>query len=135
MVSFGGILTAVLLQQIDVISDAGTFLWGSLAGSFMLGYLDYIKPRKDVVALYAPLYGVIIFLVPLEYTPTLLLQLLFTASITVLLVRLNKNLVHRRMPEEDLNPWNNFCAIILRELNRNLQTSKKRLPMRLHLLS
>jgi len=90
MVSFGGILTAVLLQQIGVITDAGTFFCGSLAGSFMLSYLAYIKPWKDVVALCAPLYGVIIFLVPLEYTPTLLLLLLFTASITVLLVRLNK---------------------------------------------
>jgi len=91
VVSFGGILAAVLLQQTGVIADAGNFAWGCVAGSFMLGYLAYIKPRKDIVALCAPIYGVLFFLVPVEDTrPVLLLQFLFAVSITILLVRLNR---------------------------------------------
>ena len=82
-----GILAAVLLQQIGVIADAGTFAWGCVAGSFMLGYLAYIKPRKDIVALCAPIYGVILFLVPVEETRPVLLQFLFAASINILLIR------------------------------------------------
>jgi len=87
--AFGGILLAIVLQQSGVIAEAGTFVWGCVAASFLLGYFAYLKPRKDVVALCAPLYGIAIFLAPIEYTPTLLLQILFAASITILLVRLN----------------------------------------------
>jgi hypothetical protein len=82
VVSFGGILFAVVLQQAD-------FVWGCVAGAFILGYLAYIRPRKDIVALCAPIYAVIIFLLPGEIPHTLPLQLLFAASITILLVRLN----------------------------------------------
>lgn len=92
VVSFGGIIFAVVLQQAGVIADAGTFVWGCVAGAFLLGYLAYIRPRKDIVAICAPLFAVLIFLMPVEYTPNLLLllQLLFAGSITILLVRLNR---------------------------------------------
>jgi hypothetical protein len=90
VVSFGGILVGVVLQQVGVIADAGTFVWGCVAGAFILGYLAYSRPRKDIVAICTPLYAVLIFLVPMEYTPNVLLQLLFAASITILLVRLNR---------------------------------------------
>jgi hypothetical protein len=83
VVSFGGIIFAVVLQQAD-------FVWGCVAGAFLLGYLAYIRPRKDIVALCAPIYAVIIFFLPGEIPHTLPLQLLFAASITILLVRLNR---------------------------------------------
>lgn len=87
--AFGGILVAVALEKAGFIPDAGNFAWGCVAASFLLGYFAYIKPRRDIVALCTPLYGIIIFLVPLEYTPSVLLQILFAVSITILLVRLN----------------------------------------------
>ena len=87
--AFGGILVAVALEKAGIIADAGNFAWGCVAASFLLGYFAYIKPKRDVVALCAPLYGIIIFLIPLEYPPNLPLQVLFAVSITVLLVRLN----------------------------------------------
>lgn len=90
VLSFGGAGLGLLLQQLGIISDAGTFYWGSLAGSFLLAYLAWIKPRKDIVSLLAPLYAVIIFLLAVETKPTILLQLLFAASITILAVRLNR---------------------------------------------
>lgn len=89
VVSFGGTGLAVLLAWQGVIADAGTFSWGALAGSFLLAYLAWIKPRKDIVSLLAPMYGVIIFLLAVEMKPTVLLQLLFAASLTILVIRLN----------------------------------------------
>ena len=57
LVSFGGILAAILLRQTGVIADAGTVIWGCVTGSFMLGYLASIKPWKDIVALCTPIFG------------------------------------------------------------------------------
>jgi hypothetical protein len=90
IISFGGTGLGILLEWQGVISDAGSFFWGSVAGSFLLGYLAWIKPRKDIVSLLAPLYGVIIFLLAVETKPTVILQLLFAASLTILTVRLNR---------------------------------------------
>jgi len=90
VVSFGGILAAILLQETGVTADAGSFAWGCVAGSFMLGYLAYIKPKKDIVALCAPIYGVIFFLMPVEDTRPIFLQFLFAVSITILLIRLDR---------------------------------------------
>jgi hypothetical protein len=86
---FGGAALGMLLWQGGYIRDPGSFYWGSLAGSVLLAYLAWLKPRRDIVSLLAPLYAVIIFLLPLENKPTLLLQLLFGASLTILVVRLN----------------------------------------------
>jgi hypothetical protein len=107
-VSFGGIAVAVVLLQSGVIADAGTFVWGCVAGAFLLGYLAYTKPRKDIVALCAPLYAVIIFIIPLEYTPTLLLQLLFAATITLLLFRLNRKFGSSAEVQGGSNPMERF---------------------------
>ena len=86
---FGGAALGILLWQRGYISDAGSFYWGCIAGSVLLAYLAWLKPRKDIVSLLAPLYAVVIFLIPLENKPTVLLQLLFGASLTILVVRLN----------------------------------------------
>ena len=87
--SFGGILVAIVLAQAGLIPDAGEFGWGCAIGGFLLGYLAYTKPRRDIVSLLAPVYSVLIFVFPLEIRPNLLLQVLFAISITALMVRLN----------------------------------------------
>ncbi len=89
--SFGGIGLAILLQYTGAIPDAGVFAWGPAAGGFLLGYLAYIKPRRDIVSLLAPLYAFLMFVVPLEIAPSLLLQFLFAVSITILVIRLERN--------------------------------------------
>jgi len=86
---FGGAAFGILLEAQGIIREAGSFYWGSVAGSFLLAYLAWIKPRRDIVALLAPLYAIIIFMVALEMEPTILLQLLFGASLLVLVVRLH----------------------------------------------
>jgi hypothetical protein len=86
---FGGAALGFLLWKGGFIVDPGSFYWGCIAGAVALAYLAWEKPRRDIVSLLAPLYAVIIFLVPLENKPTVLLQLLFGASLSVLVVRLN----------------------------------------------
>jgi len=87
--SFGGAALGYGLQVSGMITDAGEFYWGSVIGSILLAYLAWLKPRKDIVSLLAPLYALIIFIIPLELRPNLVLQLLFAASITILMIRLN----------------------------------------------
>jgi hypothetical protein len=89
VISFGGTALGLALADQGIISDAGAFSWGCLAGSFLLAGLAWIKPRKDIVSLLAPLYAVIIFLLAVEVKPTVILQLLFAASLTILMIRLN----------------------------------------------
>jgi len=86
---FGGTALGILLERAGYIRDPGAFYWGCIAGAILLAYLAWLKPRRDIVSLLAPLYAVIIFLLPLENKPTVLLQLLFGASLTILVVRLN----------------------------------------------
>ncbi|HUU76617.1 MAG TPA: hypothetical protein VMW63_11115 [Methanoregulaceae archaeon] len=90
LTSFGGIAVAVALQYLNIIPDAGEFFWGCVIGSVCLAYLAWIKPRRDIVSLFAPVYAFLIFIVPLEIRPNLVMQGLFAASITILLVRLIK---------------------------------------------
>ena len=86
---FGGVALGIFLWKGGYIQDPGSFYWGCIAGAVLLAYLAWIKPRRDIVSLLAPLYAVIIFLLPLENKPTVLLQLLFGVSLTILVVRLN----------------------------------------------
>jgi len=89
LLSFGGIPVAMALQHTGFIADAGEVWWGCVAASFLLGYFAYIKPKRDIVALCSPIYGIILFLIPGEIPHNLLLQALFAVSITILLIRLN----------------------------------------------
>jgi hypothetical protein len=108
VISFGGTGLGVLLALQGFIADAGSFYWGALAGSFLLAYLAWIKPRKDIVSLLAPLYGVIIFLLAVEMKPTVLLQLLFAASLTVLMIRLNRRFSTLPAKDKDEDPMEKF---------------------------
>ncbi|MDD1720184.1 MAG: hypothetical protein LUQ25_09005 [Methanoregulaceae archaeon] len=89
-VAFGGLAMGIGLQTTGVIPDAGEFWYGSFLGSLLLGYLAWRKPRKDIVSLCGPLFGILIFVIPLENRPSILLQFLFAVSISALVIRLNR---------------------------------------------
>ena len=107
LASFGGILVALGLANVGLIADPGSFAWGCVIGSVLLAYLAYLKPRRDIVSLFAPLYALIIFIVPGDLRPNLLTQLLFAASLTVLVIRVNRSFSKKRgdaraaVPESD----------------------------------
>ncbi len=98
-ISFGSTLIGGMLTFLIV----GTA--GSIIASILLAYLAYLKPRKDIVSLLTPLYAVLIFLND-SFDPALLLpiQILYAASLTILVIRLNarfsqKDTVQRQHPE------------------------------------
>ncbi len=90
VISFAGIALGILLNNAGLITDIGDFWYGPAAGAFLLGYLAVLKPRRDIVSLFAPVYAVLILIIPTDAKPSLLLLVLFAASITILDVRLVK---------------------------------------------
>lgn len=85
---WGGVCTSVGLFALSVMNDPGSFIWGAIAGSFVLAYLAFIKKKRDIVSLLTPVYAMIIF-TGLEIPSNILLQILFAASLTILVVRLH----------------------------------------------
>jgi len=86
--SFGATLAGVLLWQMGFEINFQFFAIGCVIGSCLLAYLAWIRPKKDIVALSTPIYAFIFFVVPTDYISGLTLQLLYAASLTLLLVRL-----------------------------------------------
>ncbi len=102
LISFGGIAIGVILQMAGVIPDAAEFWYGPAIGAFLLGYLAWLKPRLDVVSICAPIFAVMILILPLDAKPGLLIVILFAISITILLIRLEKKFsTPRKNSEED----------------------------------
>ncbi len=91
LVSFGGIPVAIALARLGYIDNPGPFGWGCVLGSLLLAYLAYLKPRRDIVSFSAPIFAFFIFVAPLELPATVLTQVLFAATLTALVVRLNRS--------------------------------------------
>jgi hypothetical protein len=88
VLSFGSILAGILAWRTGYEISFQFFALGCVIGSCLLAYLAWIRPRKDIVALSTPLYAFIFFLVPTDFAAGVTLQLLYAASLTLLLVRL-----------------------------------------------
>lgn len=106
--AFGGLGLAVLLQGAGIIADAADFYWGSVAASVILAYLAYLKPRRDIVSLFAPFYALLIFIVPLETKASFLLQSLYAVSITLLLIRLHYRFSTPKIVPKEEEPMEKF---------------------------
>jgi hypothetical protein len=119
LTSFGGLGLAIALQYLGIIPDAGEFYWGCVIGSICLGYLAWIKPRRDIVALLAPLYAFLIFIVPLEMRPNIVLQALFAISITILLVRLNKRFSSPPSKKSEEDPMEKYLYDYMQRISPN----------------
>jgi len=88
VISFGGILIAFFFLSQGNIQDIRIASAGCIIASFILAYLAWIRPKKDIVALTTPLYAIILFVLPSELVPDLILPILYAISLTILLVRL-----------------------------------------------
>ena len=86
--SFGGILIAFLLLGQGYIQSFRIAAAGCIIASFILAYLAWIRPKKDIVALTTPMYSIIFFVLPSDLIPDLILPILYAISLTILLVRL-----------------------------------------------
>jgi len=86
--SFGGIVLAFFFMSQGNIQDIRIASAGCIIASFILAYLAWIRPKKDIVALTTPLYAIILFVLPSDLIPDLILPILYAISLTILLVRL-----------------------------------------------
>jgi hypothetical protein len=86
--AFGGILIAFFLLGQGYILSFRIASAGCIIASIILAYLAWIRPKKDIVALTTPLYAVILFVLPSDLVPDLILPVLYAVSLTILLVRL-----------------------------------------------
>lgn len=99
------------------ITGAGILLWvagypvdfqyiaiGCTISSFILAYLAWIRPRKDIVALSTPIYGIIFLTAPIEAGAGAVLQLLYAAGLTILLIRLKRRFSDEMSGPEPLSP-------------------------------
>ena len=57
-----------------------------LPGSLL--YLAWIRPKKDIVALTTPIYSFVFLAVPTDNFSVIILELLYAASLSILLLRL-----------------------------------------------
>lgn len=85
--SWGGIGVSYILSNFGFTKDPGSFVWGCVLASFSLGILALLRPKKDIVSIFTPAYAIIIFF-SLEIPPSIILQILFAATLTILLWRL-----------------------------------------------
>ena len=88
LLSFGGAAIAILFEMQGISLDFHIPAFGCVLASFSLAYLAWIRPKKDIVALSTPIYSIIFFIVPTDFSVGILLQLLYAVSLTLLLVRL-----------------------------------------------
>jgi hypothetical protein len=88
LLSFGGALLAIIFWIGNVPLDFRISILGCVLASWVLAYLAWIRPKKDIVALSTPLYSFIFIAVPTDVFSSVILELLYAASLTILLVRL-----------------------------------------------
>lgn len=88
VISFLGIIIGVLFQGNPVIMYSGVI--GCVLASFLLGAMAYVNPKKDIVSLLAPLYALVIFNPWSEFSTGFLMQLLYSLTILVVVLRFKK---------------------------------------------
>ena len=89
LLAFSFTLAGILLWQAGTRFAFQYAAAGGFLASVLLAYLAWNLPRKDIVALSTPLYGLIFLVTPIDYAPGVILQLIYAAGLTVLVVRLH----------------------------------------------
>jgi len=86
--SFGGALLAILFWITGADIDFRITILGCVIASWVLAYLAWIRPKKDIVALSTPIYSLIFIAMPTDNFSAMVLEILYAVSLTILLVRL-----------------------------------------------
>lgn len=86
--SFGGALVAILFWLTSAQVEVWITILGCVFASWILAYLAWIRPRKDIVALSTPIYSVVFIAIPPDLFSAVVLELLYAVSLTILLMRL-----------------------------------------------
>ena len=88
VISFLGIFLGIVFNDNPILAYAG--IAGCVISSFLIGAMAALNPKKDILALLAPLYAVIIFNPWSEYSTGVVMQVLYSLTILVVVVRFEK---------------------------------------------
>ena len=88
ILSFGGAFFGLVFFMFNVEIDIRISILGSVFASWVLAYLAWIRPKRDIVALTTPIYSFIFLGFPLDTFSVVVLEVLYAVSLTTLLVRL-----------------------------------------------
>ena len=86
--SWGGVLAGVILPFPAPYLSFGAY--GCVLASLAIAALALRKKKKDIVSLCVPIFALLIFIIPLETRPGLLMEVLYAATLTGLVIRLEK---------------------------------------------
>ncbi|PKL62053.1 MAG: hypothetical protein CVV31_08345 [Methanomicrobiales archaeon HGW-Methanomicrobiales-2] len=98
-ISFGGIGIEVLLAFVGFPYAVWAGIAGCVVASCVLCYQAYLKPRRDLVSIFTPLFAFLIFIMPNDISSGVIVQTLFAATIVFLAVRVEK-LFNATTPQE-----------------------------------
>jgi hypothetical protein len=86
--AWGGIFAGLLLPLPPPLLSAGSL--GCVLGSIAIAGLALTRERKDIVSLCTPIFAILIFVTPLETPPGLPMQVLYAATLSGLVIRLER---------------------------------------------
>jgi len=101
LLSFGGALLGILFWINSAPVDYRISILGCVFASWVLAYLAWIRPRKDIVALSTPIYSFIFLAVPTDNFSVVVLEFLYAVSLTILLIRLKYRFGAQVVPAPD----------------------------------
>ncbi len=90
LIAFGVTVAGILLWKAGVPIEFQYVSIGCLVSSCILAYLAWTRPRKDIVALSTPIYGIVFLSAPIEPEAGAVLQLLYAGGLSILLIRLKR---------------------------------------------
>jgi hypothetical protein len=91
--AWGGILVMLALLALGIPFQPPSLSFGDLGcvlASVAIAVIAYGRKKKDIVSLCVPLFALFIFIFPLEAKPGLAMDLIYAATITALVIRLEK---------------------------------------------
>jgi len=101
LLSFGGALIGIFFWVTTASVDYRISILGCVLASWVLAYLAWMRPRKDIVALSTPVYSFIFIAVPTDNFSAVILEVLYAASLTILLFRLKSRFGAQVVPTPD----------------------------------
>lgn len=88
IVAFLGIITGFIYAGSPIFGHFGVA--GCVIASFIIAFIAYSMPKKDILSLLTPLYAIIIFNPWSEFSSGLIMQVLYALTLLIIAFRLEK---------------------------------------------
>jgi hypothetical protein len=89
VLAFGSTILGIILWNAGLLTEIQYAAVGGFCASWLLAYLAWLRPRKDIVSLSTPIYGLIFVVSPIDYYSGILIQLFYAVGLTILVIRLH----------------------------------------------